>query len=664
MSTPVPAAAPAAPHALDGLAAHLRDVRLPLPLEGAEQGRRDVSAALTQLADHIAPRLASLDAPLLVVVGGSTGAGKSTIVNALVGRPVTRAGAIRPTTRQPILLHHPDDAAWFAGSRILPGMARVQAQVVADPEGAVRERDRKRAGADPMRSPDPMPAEGDVAATSLVLLADPAIPRGLALLDAPDIDSVSSGNRELARQLLRAADLWLFVTTANRYADAVPWEVLRSAAARDVTVAVVMNRIPPRAGVAEELAADLRKLLDRDHLDAARLFLIEESEIDEAGMLAPEKVAEIAAFYRELAEDAQGRGSIARRTLAGAVGSLAVSARAIAGHVDDQEDEIARLQSEADAAFADARQRIDAVLGDGSLLRGEVLARWQDVVGTGDFFRGVETAFGRVRDRVASALKGEPAPAIAAETALESGLVHVVIDETARAAERTDTAWRGTASGRMLLDGTDLSRVPEEYREEVASAVRAWQGDVLDLVRKEGADRRTKARVMSLGVNAVGVAVMVVVFASTAFIPTGLEVGAGATTAVVGQKLLETIFGDEAVRRLARTARVALSDRLDRLVAQRAEPFRSRLDVLASSTTSAELEEDAAGLDALAASIRAGEALEVPAVASEAAVDEADAPADVVADADEPAPRPVDPWSIEARPADREDTSSERGELA
>ncbi|HEX7203336.1 MAG TPA: dynamin family protein, partial [Arthrobacter sp.] len=84
----------------------LADVALPLALPGAEQARLEAANAVTQLDDYILPRYRSLDAPLLAVVGGSTGAGKSTLVNALVGHPVTRAGAIRPTTRQPILLHN------------------------------------------------------------------------------------------------------------------------------------------------------------------------------------------------------------------------------------------------------------------------------------------------------------------------------------------------------------------------------------------------------------------------------------------------------------------------------------------------------------------------------------------------------------------------------
>ncbi|WIM73044.1 hypothetical protein QP028_04990 [Corynebacterium suedekumii] len=34
---------------------------------------------------------------------------------------------------------------------------------------------------------------------------------GLALLDAPDFDSIDDRNRALASQLLAAADLWVFV---------------------------------------------------------------------------------------------------------------------------------------------------------------------------------------------------------------------------------------------------------------------------------------------------------------------------------------------------------------------------------------------------------------------------------------------------------------------
>ena len=577
--------------ALTRFSAHLRGLELPLPIEGAEQARAEVSSALDQIGDHIAPRLASLDAPLLVVVGGSTGAGKSTLVNALVGHPVTRSGAIRPTTRRPVLLHHPDDRAWFAGSRVLPGLARVHADGDMSADQPALE-DTGDSGAD------------DLPATSLELRAETAVPPGLALLDAPDIDSVAAGNRELARQLLRAADLWLFVTTANRYADSVPWQVLAGAAEREVTVDVVMNRIPDHPGVAEELEHDLREMLGREGIEISRLFLVAETSLDAESMLPAPAVAELTAHLAALAADAEERARIARRTLAGAVTGLSRSAAAIAEHTRAQQEEGKRLAEEVDLAFSGARTRIGEAIGDGSLLRGEVLARWQDVVGTGEFFRSVENVFSRVRDRLGHALTGRPAPSIAAEQALGTGLVHVVIDETARGAERAEAAWRATSAGRHLAAGHDLSRIPEGYDEEVSAAVRAWQGDVLELVRTEGADRRTRARLLSLGVNAVGVALMIVVFASTAFIPTGLEVGAGAATAVVGQKLLETLFGDEAVRRMARVARERLTTRLDELVAERAGPFHERLEALAGLGDPAELAVDVDQLEQLAQQIR------------------------------------------------------------
>ncbi|HXF02049.1 MAG TPA: GTPase, partial [Arthrobacter sp.] len=87
----------------------LEGLELPLDVPGAVEARGAVRAAVAQLDDYILPRYRRLEAPLLAVVGGSTGAGKSTLVNALAGYPATRAGAIRPTTRQPVLLHHPSD---------------------------------------------------------------------------------------------------------------------------------------------------------------------------------------------------------------------------------------------------------------------------------------------------------------------------------------------------------------------------------------------------------------------------------------------------------------------------------------------------------------------------------------------------------------------------
>ncbi|WP_448629803.1 dynamin family protein [Cellulomonas soli] len=65
----------------------------------------------TSLAEHLVPRLTELSAPAVVVVSGSTGAGKSTLVNSLVGSEVSAAGVLRPTTRRPVLVHNPSTSS-------------------------------------------------------------------------------------------------------------------------------------------------------------------------------------------------------------------------------------------------------------------------------------------------------------------------------------------------------------------------------------------------------------------------------------------------------------------------------------------------------------------------------------------------------------------------
>lgn len=62
---------------------------------------------------------------------------------------------------------------------------------------------------------------------------------------------------------------------------------------------------------------------------------------------------------------------------------------------------------------------------------------------------------------------------------------------------------------------TDLAHSSPDFAEEVRRAIRAWQGDVLDLVGEVGASKRSTARYLALGVNGVGVALMVVVFSQT-----------------------------------------------------------------------------------------------------------------------------------------------------
>src|SRR5256885_7299607 len=68
-----------------------------------------------QLRDHVRayvlPRVQALESPLLIVLLGPTGAGKSTLMNTLARAAVSRTGVLRPTTREAVLLATDADAA-------------------------------------------------------------------------------------------------------------------------------------------------------------------------------------------------------------------------------------------------------------------------------------------------------------------------------------------------------------------------------------------------------------------------------------------------------------------------------------------------------------------------------------------------------------------------
>ena len=565
---------PGTPYAVthDGTAEH-----------GTATARTLLAAMARQLDDYILPRSASVDNPLTIVVGGSTGAGKSTLVNTLLGEPLTQSGAIRPTTRHPVLLYRAEDEAALSPERFLPTLPRTRTSGM-------------NAGSQALPGLDPKIAR------ALIPITTSALPRGIALIDAPDIDSVSEENRTLAKELLSAADLWLFVTTANRYADAVPWELLHEAAARSIAIAVVLNRVPE--GDEEAIENDLRRMLDEAGIHAVLIHTVTEQPRDESGMLAPVSLAPLTLWIRELGADAPARTAIARQTLAGAVETLAGNLQVLAAEQARQQAAHQSLATIAAEEYEDALTTIDGALSDGSLLRGEVLSRWHDFVGTGDFFRSLDSTIGRLRDRVSSALRGQPAAAQKVEDALESGIHAVVLDAAARASENTRTRWRASRAGRSLLARLDApqmaSAAPEQnagangeakgneakgevqsaediFSAAVAEQIRLWQGSVLEMIREEGADKRKRARFLSLGVNATAVMLMVAAFSLTGGI-TGIEAGIAGGSGVVGTKLLESIFGEDAVRRMATRARTDLLERMSGLLTEHAQPFTAVLE--------------------------------------------------------------------------------------
>ncbi|WP_326770034.1 dynamin family protein [Streptomyces sp. NBC_01591] len=361
------------PQLIDALSA-LRDrvaaVRLPLPLPGAARARQTRSELLAQLDDYLLPRLRDPEAPLLAVIGGSTGAGKSTLVNSLVGRPVSEAGVLRPTTRTPVLVCHPDDHHWFAGVRVLPQLTRVWLPPEESGEPGRRE------DLDGLDGLDLDSDEED--GTSLRVETSPGLPRGLALLDAPDIDSLVVRNRMLAADLICAADVWVMVTTASRYADAVPWHLLRTAKQYDASLVTVLDRVPHQ--VIAEVSQQYGALLTRAGLGEVPRFTIPElpeSAGGGSGLLPTTAVAPLRAWLSHRAQDPAARQQTVGRTAAGVIDSLDVRMPELAGAVAAQYAAAVRLTGVVEDAYRAEGARVRRRLHSGGVLAGDARTRWR-----------------------------------------------------------------------------------------------------------------------------------------------------------------------------------------------------------------------------------------------------------------------------------------------
>lgn len=442
------------PQLIDALSA-LRDrvaaVRLPLPLPGTERARQTRLELLAQLDDYLLPRLKDPEAPLLAVIGGSTGAGKSTLVNSLVGCRVSQAGVLRPTTRTPVLVCHPDDHHWFDGVRVLPQLTRIWL-----PPGQARDPD----GLDDLGA-----AGGDDEAPALRVETAVSLPRGLALLDAPDIDSLVVRNRVLAAELICAADVWVMVTTASRYADAVPWYLLRTAKEYDASLVTVLDRVPHQ--VIAEVSRQYAALLTRAGLGEIPRFTIPElpeSAGGGSGLLPTTAVAPLRAWLTHRAQDPAARQQAVGRTASGVMDSLNVRMPELAGAVAAQYAASVRLTGVVEEAYRTETSRIRSRLQSGAVLAGGARTRW----------------------------RGYPLDSSAAELleALVESLVALLQCAVAAADDEIRTTWRREpASGAFRFE--DAGREAggwgpaEDIEGRIAMAVRRWRRVLEELAEEE-----------------------------------------------------------------------------------------------------------------------------------------------------------------------------------
>jgi len=571
-------------------------VELPLFFEAPaiDEVRAERRKLLSQIDDYLLPRLRQSEAPILVALVGSTGAGKSTLMNSLVGMKVSATGIRRPTTNSPVLACHPRDARWFAENVFLPTLPRVRQQGLAMP------------GRDGL----------------LVLAASEGMPEGVALLDTPDIDSVVQAHHEFAHQFLDASDLWLFMTSSSRYADAAVWDMLKQARDRGAALAIVLSRVPEES--ARPLTAHFDAMLAANGLREVRRFMIAETILND-GNLPASVYGPVRKWLEETAIREERRVAVLTQTMSGVLDTFRTRVPALAAHAEEQLSLRSQLQALVESAYAAGLAEMDEATRNGSLLRGAILARWQEFTGTGDLLRmlqvrrpgrpagrprrrqiparakalkdalraGLETLVAAIADRAAeevvmrwqehpagAALLAAPAapaaadaagsqrdPAFAAAAGLDFGQQAAAGARQQAAAGARRPAAAGTAAG-PAGGVAALARSSPDLATRAARAISAWQDHVMQLVREENVTKRSVARVASFDDESLALVLTIGLLGYGAG-----DVAVTEGTSAVPQHVLTSLFGAGLLRDLGARARLDLHHRISLLFAEEMRRF-------------------------------------------------------------------------------------------
>ncbi len=141
---------------------------------------------------------AHLDDLVVIGIAGGTGVGKSTLINALAGKEITRVSPRRPTSDSVIVYQHADVA--FA-SRLPP-------QVLCLEETRHTSEDLRR----------------------------------VIILDLPDSDSLRIDHRRILAQVLPQTDLLLLTTDPAKYGDRLFYELIASAVQAQENKIIIFNK--------------------------------------------------------------------------------------------------------------------------------------------------------------------------------------------------------------------------------------------------------------------------------------------------------------------------------------------------------------------------------------------------------------------------------------
>ena len=172
--------------------------------DGSWRPLKDEAPELRARVAWLRERLEGVPAPLVAVLFGGTGTGKSTLLNALAGERIAEAGERRPTTAEPTVYLPPGAARDFGSAKYVE-----------------------------------RPCLGE-----------------LILIDTPDTDSIRPEHCERVTELLHRADVVLFCGTQQKYKNEKSLALLRAFKA-ERKIVCIQTRADEDADVREDWLARL-----------------------------------------------------------------------------------------------------------------------------------------------------------------------------------------------------------------------------------------------------------------------------------------------------------------------------------------------------------------------------------------------------------------------
>nr|WP_255651796.1 GTPase [Corallococcus sp. AS-1-12] len=269
---------------------------------------------LERLLEDYARGVARKDAPLVVALVGATGAGKSTLLNALSGQNLSREGVDRPTSTASTL---------FA------------------PEGTATD-ELARTGARVVRyTPGPQ-----------------GLWSGQVFIDTPDLNSVATQHRDVARAALDKADVALVVMHRGSVAEATQVEFLTEFARRRALVFILNFADELSAESREALKSQVRRVATQHYGLAAEdvpVFAIS-ARAAKDGQDVSGEFGPLLFHLRGLATQAVA----ARVRHTNALGALEELASTVQKALDDTDALLARTRTALDAGLSRAAQALQA----------------------------------------------------------------------------------------------------------------------------------------------------------------------------------------------------------------------------------------------------------------------------------------------------------------